>query len=645
MAFRRALSLCASIALGAITIGSNQALGSQEASKVDPIPKASKAVDPAAPVLPASIVAAMQEGRYTDASAAIDKESTRVKGADLVYYRLIQGSALRLDKKLDEARKVLSDAIAADREGVWRTKIEFELALVELASRHFDAAEALFHKQANSVWGNERKVDASRLCERLADRVLNPTDRSIEIDAKSALELLNLATELAANDSERIRLTLRSAAVAKDSGDLETATKTLERFLKTFPKAPESRQALYRLAEISYQTQDVRKARRIWTDLVRELDAERAKPELDELRARSLYHIADTYGLALPINLDEAGTQQARRGPQSLPAQPTGVESASQRAGGRPCRGRDCPGRPRGHARNCSTQEVSQRLSSTSFGCAHAFQLGAAYAPLAEELLQTSEPSVDADPGVRRPLLPPKDPKSQRILRILETPISMPFPTETPLGEVLDYVKAATKSEDYNGVPIYVDPVALVEADKTLSSTVTLDIEGVPLRKTLAIALAQLGLTYYVDDGLVQICGAKDPREDDSAAVINQQLDSAVSTAGRRQAIEALQAFLKAQGFRADAAKAKLDFAKLAPIALFQIGYLQASIGKFDDAISTWKTYLVEHPRDAQASLAQGDPRGGGRQGRCALQQQAVRESSRTLSCIYRSKSARFTRL
>src|SRR5262249_39071445 len=47
--------------------------------------------------------------------------------------------------------------------------------------------------------------------------------------------------------------------------------------------------------------------------------------------------------------------------------------------------------------------------------------------------------------------------------------------------------------------------VGLQEAEKTLTSPVTLDLEGVPLKATLRLLLKQLGLTYTVKGGLLTI--------------------------------------------------------------------------------------------------------------------------------------------
>jgi hypothetical protein len=91
------------------------------------------------------------------------------------------------------------------------------------------------------------------------------------------------------------------------------------------------------------------------------------------------------------------------------------------------------------------------------------------------------------------------------ILESLERPIPMQFNTETPLEGVLDHIRRATATPDYPGIPVYVDPLGLQEAERSLNSTVQIDLEGVPLRATLALCLKQLGLGYEVKDGFLRI--------------------------------------------------------------------------------------------------------------------------------------------
>ncbi len=101
------------------------------------------------------------------------------------------------------------------------------------------------------------------------------------------------------------------------------------------------------------------------------------------------------------------------------------------------------------------------------------------------------------------------DHRNSRILAMLDEPISMSFNEETPLEDVLKYVKQATTTATYSGIPIYVDPIGLQEAEKSMTSTVrNMDLEGVPLRVTLGLLLKQLDLEYVVKDGFLKIGNA-----------------------------------------------------------------------------------------------------------------------------------------
>ena len=85
----------------------------------------------------------------------------------------------------------------------------------------------------------------------------------------------------------------------------------------------------------------------------------------------------------------------------------------------------------------------------------------------------------------------------------------MSFKEETPLDDVLKYIKQATTTPTHSGIPIYVDPIGLQEAERSLNSTVLIDLEDVPLRRTLQLILSQLGLAYFVEDGILVITSPK----------------------------------------------------------------------------------------------------------------------------------------
>lgn len=90
----------------------------------------------------------------------------------------------------------------------------------------------------------------------------------------------------------------------------------------------------------------------------------------------------------------------------------------------------------------------------------------------------------------------------------LRRKIDMPFATETPLEDVLKYLRdqTADEKEKDHGLQFYVDPVGLAGAEKQMNSAVIINLEGVPLTTTLPLLLKQLGLIYRVqEDGLVII--------------------------------------------------------------------------------------------------------------------------------------------
>jgi hypothetical protein len=124
-----------------------------------------------------------------------------------------------------------------------------------------------------------------------------------------------------------------------------------------------------------------------------------------------------------------------------------------------------------------------------------------------------SEPSTPANdvadwvpgwPDLTRP--PENDVKNKPILEALEKPIPMQFSKETPLRDVLAYVRKATEGPGLpKGIIIYVDPEGLRDSDKTMDSTVSIDLEELPLKTTLDLLLRQLYLYYRIQDGLMII--------------------------------------------------------------------------------------------------------------------------------------------
>ncbi len=106
-------------------------------------------------------------------------------------------------------------------------------------------------------------------------------------------------------------------------------------------------------------------------------------------------------------------------------------------------------------------------------------------------------------------LAPPMSLEATKVWLKLQEKVSMNFPNDTPLEDVKKYVEQSTREEKGNfptGIPIYVDPQGLKDSDKTMASTITMNVEGMPLALTLKLLLKQLNLAYTIQkDGLLII--------------------------------------------------------------------------------------------------------------------------------------------
>lgn len=89
----------------------------------------------------------------------------------------------------------------------------------------------------------------------------------------------------------------------------------------------------------------------------------------------------------------------------------------------------------------------------------------------------------------------------------LQQKVKLPFKDETPLVDVVKYINTATQGPEFpSGLPIYVEPIGLQEAEKSLNSPVLLAMEGISLASGLDLMLKQLGLAYFVrPDGILWI--------------------------------------------------------------------------------------------------------------------------------------------
>ena len=96
--------------------------------------------------------------------------------------------------------------------------------------------------------------------------------------------------------------------------------------------------------------------------------------------------------------------------------------------------------------------------------------------------------------------------ETRRVVEQLGRLISIPFARDTSLGDLVKYLASATEGKEVpEGIPIFLDPAGLQEAEKSVNSTVRMKLDHVPLKHSLHFMLRQLGLGYYVRKGVLII--------------------------------------------------------------------------------------------------------------------------------------------
>ena len=116
----------------------------------------------------------------------------------------------------------------------------------------------------------------------------------------------------------------------------------------------------------------------------------------------------------------------------------------------------------------------------------------------------------------------------------LETRIDAQFPKGATLETLLKHIKQVTADGTYSGIPIYVDPVGLAEANKTMGTEVELNYKQAPIEEVLKYTLRPLGMSYCVRDGFVWVSSRTGTLEN-RVEEIDRKLELMLEMLGRLQ--------------------------------------------------------------------------------------------------------------
>ncbi len=88
----------------------------------------------------------------------------------------------------------------------------------------------------------------------------------------------------------------------------------------------------------------------------------------------------------------------------------------------------------------------------------------------------------------------------------LEKPVDVDVTEEMALEDVVKRIQESIAETDGEGIPIYINPLGLSEADKTMNSPIrNIELRRAPLRASLRRLLEQLDMQYVVKEGVLEI--------------------------------------------------------------------------------------------------------------------------------------------
>ncbi|MEO6811922.1 MAG: tetratricopeptide repeat protein, partial [Isosphaeraceae bacterium] len=297
------------------------------------VPSAHRAVEPVAPALPSKIVAAIQEGKFDDAVAALKTIAAdpKTKTEDAPYLQLTIGVTQRISGKLDAAQATLTTAIDAAPKSPWAGKLRAELAAVELAAGRFDRAEQLARAETEALLADPRKDRLASVYREFARRLLDPESPVAPRDPEGAHALLEQARTLAKSNELRAELLLGMAHASQNANNHARALTEFQTHIHDYNKSNDRAEARFGLGEAQFATNQHPSARLTWTDLASDLEKTDTKTAQD-LRARALDGIARTYGIPNPgddasLNL---GVAALKRLLAAYPSHPLAVQAAYQ---------------------------------------------------------------------------------------------------------------------------------------------------------------------------------------------------------------------------------------------------------------------------------------------------------------------------
>lgn len=244
---------------------------------------------------PREVADLLQDRKYDEAIAAIDKllSAKDTKAPD--YLRYLKGRAQHLNKDFDAAIATFDEVSKNDEQSANARRARFAKAVSLARKGDYRAAEAIYKVEADRLLSLDRKQEIANIYLEFAETYFAPTKLDQKPDYAKALEFYKRALEVGPQTDKKVELELRIAECHQRLAQHDQAIALLKTFLKDHPTHKLAIEARYRLGESQLASDQWAEARRTWQDLL-QLHADSQSPRLPE----AAFRLASTYRLPAP---------------------------------------------------------------------------------------------------------------------------------------------------------------------------------------------------------------------------------------------------------------------------------------------------------------------------------------------------------
>lgn len=250
----------------------------------------------AAPPIDDAIRQHLQDRDYGRALEAIHAAMAE-DGAPLDYLTYLRGRALFLQEEYAKAVQVFRLLDTSFPDSPWRRRARFDAAQAYARQGDFKAAEGIYRREAEHLFGPVRRQQIADIYLEFADAASQPEDDRAEPDYRKALEFYLAALDLGLKVERRAEIEMLVAQCHQALDDTSTAADEYAVFIESYPDNTLVIEARFRLGECQLARDKPAEARRSWQDLL-ETHGDSDSPRI----AEASFRLAETWGIPEPVN-------------------------------------------------------------------------------------------------------------------------------------------------------------------------------------------------------------------------------------------------------------------------------------------------------------------------------------------------------